>query len=389
MRDVRVNQRARKRLEAGHVWVYAGELDEAVQQVAEKTVQLRDATGRLLGSALLDRGGAVEARVYSRKAEPFDGVLLRRRLEQAAEWRERALERETTSYRLVFSEADGLPGLTVDRYDAAFFIQARLGVYVEEMSVILTFLQERFGAQKVILEDGAGARSVVEGEGGLAEYHLNGLQLEADLLTGQKTGTFLDQRENYRKVSEWVRRAGPRVSGSFRALDLFCNTGGFALHLAREGGEVEAVDRSREALAAVSANAARNGIAKVRPIASEVKNYFQAGLQARRRFAAVVVDPPAFVKSRQKLSEGMQGYFAVNLGALRLVDRGGIFATFSCSQAVSEEGLLEVVREAAGETRKELTVLEKLSQSIDHRQLLQVPETSYLKGFVFRVGDEK
>jgi 23S rRNA (cytosine1962-C5)-methyltransferase len=206
---------------------------------------------------------------------------------------------------------------------------------------------------------------------------MNGLDLTADLLKGQKTGIFLDQRENYRAAARYAR--GGRV------LDCFASTGGFALHLARHCESVEAVDSSGPALATAKANAEANSITNVEWREADVFDLLTGYASARRQYSTVVLDPPAFAKSRQKLEAAAAGYKEINLRALRLLGPGGILVTCSCSHHMSEAMLLEVVAQASLDANRPLRVLERRTQSQDHPILLTVPETLYLKCLVLEV----
>jgi 23S rRNA (cytosine1962-C5)-methyltransferase len=206
---------------------------------------------------------------------------------------------------------------------------------------------------------------------------MNGLTLRADLLHGQKTGIFLDQRENYLAASRYARGG--------RALDCFTSTGGFALHLAPRCEAVEAVDSSEPALATARANAAANGIANVNFHEGDVFDLLTGYTAARRQFSLIVLDPPAFAKSRQNLASAVSGYKEINLRALRLLGPGGILVTCSCSHHLTEATLLELVADAALDANRTLRVLERRTQSQDHPILLTVPETHYLKCLILEV----
>jgi 23S rRNA (cytosine1962-C5)-methyltransferase len=209
-----------------------------------------------------------------------------------------------------------------------------------------------------------------------AEVQMNGLELIVDLVTGQKTGVFLDQRENYVAVRRY---------GRGRALDCFSATGGFALHLSSVCESVEAVDSSAPALATLESNAKRNGIVNVTSRQAEVLEYLPSLVNARRKFDIIVIDPPAFTKSRSGLEGAARGYKEINLRALRLLDSGGVLISCSCSHHMSEAHLLEVIAAAALDCGKRLRVLERRTQSQDHPILLTVSETHYLKCLIFEV----
>jgi 23S rRNA (cytosine1962-C5)-methyltransferase len=208
------------------------------------------------------------------------------------------------------------------------------------------------------------------------EIAMNGLRWNANLLTGQKTGVFLDQRENYLAVERYARG---------RALDCFTATGGFAIHMASRCESVEAVDSSSAALATASANASLNGRENITFTQADVLDYLPGLVAARRTFDVVVVDPPAFTKSRSGLEGAARGYKEVNLRSLRLLQAGGILVSCSCSHHMSEGDLLELIASAALDSGKTLRVVERRTQSQDHPILLTVPETHYLKCLIFEV----
>jgi 23S rRNA (cytosine1962-C5)-methyltransferase len=223
-------------------------------------------------------------------------------------------------------------------------------------------------------------RKVLAGElSGIVEINVNGLALEVDPLGGQKTGVYLDQRENYLAASRYVR---PQT----RALDCFTSTGGFALHLARAGAVVDAVDSSGPALEAAKRNAARNGLAgQIRWKEADVPRLLKALTTGRQKYDIVVLDPPAFAKSRGSVADALRGYRDLHQRALQLIEPGGILVTCTCSHHVSEDMLVEVAAEAARQTGTKVRVLERITQSRDHPVLITVPETLYLKGLILQI----
>jgi len=208
------------------------------------------------------------------------------------------------------------------------------------------------------------------------EFQMNGLRLHADLLHGQKTGIFLDQRENYVAAARYARG---------KALDCFTSTGGFALHLAPVCESVEALDSSATALAVAARNAACNGISNIEFREADVFVALAAYASARRQFQTVILDPPAFAKSRSQVEDAIRGYKEINLRALRLLNPGGILVTCSCSQRLSESAFLELLAQASLDAGRQLRVLERRTQGLDHPILLTVPETHYLKCLILEV----
>ena len=320
--------------------------------------------------------------MLSRTVEPIDKSFFRRRLIQAISLRERVV-RDSNAYRLVFSEADLLPGLILDRY-GPFLVMQMLSQGMERCrDLIVHCLEELLQPAGILARNDASVRTLegLERETAVVAGHIpervpiemNGLKLEADLLRGQKTGAYLDQRENYVAAANHARG---------RILDCFTAAGGFALHLARRADSVEAIDSSAPALATAQANARANQIDNIQFRQADVFD-FLSGIE--RRYSMVVLDPPAFAKSRKQLDDAARGYKEINLRALRLLDAGGILVTCSCSQHVSEAMLLQIVAEAALDAGKTVRVLERRTQAADHPILLTVPETLYLKCLILEV----
>ena len=366
--------------------MYRGELQEEVAADHQEEALLVDERGRLLGSALIDGASPVPARLYSRREEAFDLKLIESRLEVAAAWRKRVVGAGNTGYRLVFSEADGLPGLTVDRFGPSLALQLNLRNYGpfagDIVSALGGMIQEGPAIDCAVIEV-QGVRSLLVGEADKSRpiYELNSLHFEADLLEGPKTGAFLDQRENYQAAVQWVDRLG--IGG--RGLDLYSSSGGFAMNLAAKLSKVDAVDSSKSAVTRIEANCRRNAIENVRAIEADVKQFLRGLAQARQRYDCVIVDPPAFAKQAKQKEEANRAYYELNLRALSAVAPSGLYVSCSCSHAISESDLVTIVREAASESRRTLTLLEKRTQSLDHREILTIPETGYLKCLYFCV----
>jgi 23S rRNA (cytosine1962-C5)-methyltransferase len=287
----------------------------------------------------------------------------------------------------VHGEADLLPALIVDRYADYLVIQTLDQGMDAAKPVIASCLAEIFEPRGIVARNDVAVRAkeqlplestVLAGEiPATVPVQMNGLRMRADLLHGQKTGIFLDQRENYRAAARYARGG--------RALDCFTSTGGFALHLAGKCESVEAVDSGSQALATARANAADNAIANVEFREADVFELLARYSSARRQFSMVVLDPPSFAKSRQNLDAAIRGYKDINLRALRLLSSGGILVTCSCSHHLSEAMLLELVAEASLDANRTLRVLERRTQAQDHPILLTVPETHYLKCLILEV----
>lgn len=311
--------------------------------------------------------------------EPIDAAFFKRRIEAATAYRGRVVE-DSDAYRLIYSEADLLPGLIVDRYADVLVMQALDQGMDRATDLLIRCLCEVADASAIILRNDAVVRKheslPLESRTAFGEVPdrvaicMNGMALEADLLHGQKTGVYLDQRENYRAVARWAHG---------RALDCFTSTGGFALHIAPRCESVLAIDSSEPALETARRNAARNGIANVVFEQADLFDFLSAQGGSRAAYSTIVLDPPAFTKSRSAVEGAARGYKEINLRALKLLEPGGILATCSCSHHMSEAMLLEIVAAAALDAGRTLRVLERRTQSADHPILLTVPETLYLK----------
>jgi 23S rRNA (cytosine1962-C5)-methyltransferase len=379
---VRVNRKAADRVADGHPWIFASDVADRGDAQPGDVVKVADPRGRPIGVAHYSSSSQITLRLLSSKPEPIDQEFFRRRLTAAIRHRERVVK-DSNACRLVFSEADLLPGLIVDRYGSCLVIQTLSQGMDRARDLIVHVLRELLAPTGILARNDAAVRkleslplevTVLHGE--IPEriaIAMNGLRLEADLLKGQKTGIYLDQRENYLAAASF---AGGRV------LDCFTSTGGFALHTARRAESVEAVDSSAGALATAEANARSNNITNIHFRQADVFD-FLSGLD--RRYAMIILDPPAFAKSRKMLDEAAKGYKEINLRALKMLDPGGILVTCSCSHHVSESMLFEIVAQAALDAGKTLRVLERRTQAADHPILLTVPETLYLKCQILEV----
>lgn len=387
MKRWKLSRKTSQRLEGGHVWVYRGEVDAELTPETLETVLLTDQRGRLIGSALVDGASPVPVRLYSRREQELDSEFVAGRIDSALEWRRQAVTDGSTGYRLVFSEADRLPGLIIDRFGSGLAVQCNVRNYNKYLETIVSKVRAEFepeGGIDCAVHEVGGERELFFGDIAKAKtiYRLNTLQFEADLLLGPKTGAFLDQRENYIAAELWAKKLA--ITG--RGLDLYSSSGGFALHLARVLDKVDAVESSKSAVSRIEENARRNELTNVRAIESDVKQFLRGLGQARLQYECVIADPPAFAKQVKQKEEATRAYFDLNLRALSAVASSGLFVSCSCSRAVSEYDLLTILREAAQQSRKALTLLEKRSQSLDHREVISIPESSYLKCFYFSVS---
>jgi 23S rRNA (cytosine1962-C5)-methyltransferase len=379
---VRVNRKAADRAASGHPWIFSSDVTDRGDAAAGDTVRVLDPRGRLIGAAHYSSTSQITLRMLSEKAEPAGKTFFMERLRAAIAHRERVVA-GSDAFRLVYSEADLLPGLIVDRYGPYVTLQTLSQGMDRARDLIVECLSELLTPAGILARNDASVRKleglpletkILAGEiPERVKIEMNGLALEADLLRGQKTGVYLDQRENYLAAARHARG---------RVLDCFTSTGGFALHAAARAEAVEAIDSSSTALATGEANARANGIGNVQFRQADVFE-FLAGIE--RRYSMVVLDPPAFAKSRRAVEDAVRGYKEINLRALRLLDRGGVLVTCSCSHHMSEAALLEIIAEAALDAAKTLRVLERRTQAADHPILLTVPETHYLKCLILEV----
>jgi 23S rRNA (cytosine1962-C5)-methyltransferase len=388
LNPVRINRKGADRIASGHPWVFLSDVVDAGQAQPGETVTVMDPKGRTLGTAHFSSTSEIKLRLLSTRVEPVDAAFLRKRILAAKLFRERVV-RDSDAYRLIYGEADQLPGLVVDKYDDYLTLQALDQGMDRCQADIVSELAGLLAPKGILARNDAPVRkreslpletNVVYGEvPETVSIRMNGLAWHADLRRGQKTGVFLDQRENYLAAA----RFHPAQRG--RALDCFTSTGGFALHLAPYFDSVEAVDSSAASLDLARRNAAANAVTNIEFREADVFDLLGGYASARRRFSMVVLDPPAFAKSRKTMDAALRGYKEINLRALELLEPGGVLVTCSCSHHVSEADLLETVAAASLDAGRRLRVLERRTQSSDHPILLTVPETLYLKCLILEV----
>ncbi len=385
MHTVRVNRKGASRVASGHPWIFSSDILDRGQAAAGETVLAVDPSGAALGTAHYSDSSQISLRMLSDRVETIDRTFFLRRISAAEAYRKRVVT-DSEAYRLVHGEGDQLPGLVIDRYGDYFTLQTLDQGMDRAKAEILSCLEELFAPKGIAERNDVAVRKrealplqsgVVAGEvPETVPIRMNGLTLHADLLHGQKTGIFLDQRENYIAAARYVRG---------RALDCFTSTGGFALHLAARCESVEAVDSSESALRVARMNCEANGIGNIELREADVFELLAGHASAHRRFDIVVLDPPAFAKSRQNLEGAISGYREINRRALELLGSGGVLVTCSCSHHLSEAVLLEIVATASLDTGRKLRVLERRMQAQDHPVLLTVPETLYLKCLILEV----
>lgn len=390
--SVRVSPRGVNRLKDGHVWVYRSDIVSADGAAPGSLVQVTDHRGQFLGSALYSSTSQIAIRLISREAVSDFSALLRKRIAEAIAYRD-SIVRDSDAYRLIFSEADFLPGLIVDRYNDILSLQILTQAMDAEVvrTLVLSELIDKLHPVSVVERVDPRVRQLEElprrssglisGEKTATVFRMNGIQFRFEALEGQKTGAFLDQRENYAAAAQY---------GHGEALDVFCYQGGFAFHMASRCAHVTGVDSSRPALEVADQNAALN---RAQLKAGEIewieanafdllKDYSNGG----KHYDTIVLDPPAFAKSKRDLDAAMRGYKELNLRALKMLQPGGILVTCSCSYHVSPADFANMLADAARDARRTARLIEVRGQSRDHPITLNVPETAYLKCIIMRVS---
>lgn len=390
---ITVNHRGAARLRAGHLWVYRSDLVPPVDALAGSLVLVRDERKRVLGSALYSSSSQIAIRLLTSDAIGAEQLpaLLREHMVNAIEFR-RQVAHDTDSYRVIFSEADLLPGLMLDKYNDVLTLQALTQAFDRDdlRQLVLDCITKHFPGASVVERVDPHIRELeqlppresqlIRGESATTIFTLNGVQFHFDGLGGQKTGAFLDQRENYAAAARYAQG---------EALDCFTYQGGFALHLARVCQSVTAVDSSRPALEIAEQNEQLNRAAhktgEIEWMEANAFDLLKDYATAGRQYDTVVLDPPAFAKTKRNVPTALRGYKELNLRALKMLRPGGVLATCSCSFHVSESEFFEMFGSAAADAGRRVRILEKRGQAADHPSLLNVPETNYLKCVILSV----
>jgi len=386
----RVSRRGQDRIRAGHPWIYRSDV-AAVDAEPGDIVRVVADNERRLGWALFSSASQIVLRMVSTaaSAEPLDErEWLSERLNAAVEYRT-SLAIDSTAFRLVNGEADRLPGLVVDRYGddqgTVLVVQTLTQGMDRRIGLITELLVQQVAPRGILARNDPKVRrlegldeqvEVIYGEvADQIEVRDGALRLQVDVRRGQKTGLFLDQRENHAAAASYARG---------RALDAFTYHGGFALRLASRASSVLALDSSAPAIAATQANAHLNGLTNIETREVNVFDELRELETSSERFDTIVLDPPAFAKNKASVERAMAGYKEINLRALRILAPGGHLVTCSCSYNVNEEMFLAILEQAATDAHATVALVEKRMQSRDHPVLIGVPETHYLKCFVLR-----
>jgi len=386
---IKLRSKAERRVLGGHPWVFSNEIETTEGTVEPGcSCHIQSATGKFIGVGYYHPHSLIAARILSRQGEDIDQVeFFRNRIASALAYR-KSIYPDQDTLRLVFGESDFLPGLVVDRYGDVISLQLLSQGMERRRGQIVSALEELLAPIAIVARNDAGVRELeglpctVELLAGTLPDPLiireNSLKFVVDIMGGQKTGAFLDQKENHRALQG-------RVAGQ-RVLDLFCYSGSWSIHAASYGArQVTGIDISRGAISLAEENARLNQVATVCDFQAvdafeQLKTYMHRG----ERFGTIILDPPAFVKTKKKLPEAVRGYLTINRRALELLEPGGYLFTCSCSYHMGRELFLDTLRQAAVQSGRQVRLLEVRGQAYDHPVLLACPESDYLKCVVLQ-----
>ena len=372
-------------MHARHCWIYRSDVTNHSGAQAGNLVRVMDSHERVLGCALYSSRSQIALRMIAFEDVEIDRNFWLSRLASAERLRERVV-RDTTAYRLVYGESDLLPSLIIDRYNDCFVIQTLSQGMDALKQMWVELLAERYSPRAIVERNEARVRDleglprttgVVYGsDPGEFVVEESGVRLAVNLIEGQKTGAFLDQREN---------RIAARGYACGRALDCFTYQGAFALHLAREAEQVIGIDVSATAIVKARRNAEVNGATNIEFVEANVFDLLREMEQSGERFDVINLDPPAFAKNRASIEGAVRGYKEINLRAMKMLAPGGTLITSTCSYHMSEEGFLNVLADASADAGRGVQIVEKRTQARDHPVLISMPETYYLKCMILRV----
>ena len=376
----------RARILHGHDWVFSSEVLKVFGNPADgDVISLKDGKDRLIGSGIYNSKSQIVARRFSRRRQDLDIDFFRRRIAQASEYRDRR-DVDPKLRRVVWSESDGLPGVITDRYGDHFVLQTLTRAMDMRKDLITAAIVDVFGDVTIVERNDVSVRraeglelrkGILRGTASQITIEIEGVKLELDLLHGQKTGFYLDQRHNYGIVAEYARDR--------RVLDCFTNQGAFAFTCARAGAaEVTGVEESAENIAAANRNAVRNEV-KARWIEQDVFQFLRGAEKAGTQYDLIVLDPPSFTKTRSGLRDALRGYRELHMRAFKLLSKDGLLATFSCSHHVSDAAFSETITDALVDARRSARRLRRFEQAPDHPVLPAIPETEYLRGFLLEM----
>jgi 23S rRNA (cytosine1962-C5)-methyltransferase len=377
----------RARILHGHDWVFSSEVLKIFGSPADgDVISLRDGKDHLIGSAIYNSKSQIVARRFSRRKQDLDLDFFKRRIAQAAEYRARR-HVDPKLCRVVWSESDGLPGIIIDRYGEHFVLQTLTLAMDMRKELIARAIVDLFQAKNIIERNDAPVRQVegLEARTGILsgaatskiQIDINDLKFDIDLLHGQKTGFYLDQKANYEIIAQYAR--GRRV------LDCFTSQGAFALACARAGAsEVTGVEANTEGLEAARENAERNQL-RVQWIEQDVFQFLRGAEKRESQYDLIVLDPPSFTRTKSGVRDAMRGYRELHVRAFKLLSKDGLLATFSCSHHVNENAFAQMIAEALVDARRSARRLRRFEQSPDHPVLPTLPETEYFKGVLLEM----
>ena len=383
--EVSLIRRGVERWQKGHPWIYRADLNGDPGLQGGEVVRVTDSRGWFLGKAFYSKASKISLRWLSLEDVAIDAKFFAERIRRADELRSTTLPGQTT-YRAIHGEADLLPGLVVDRYGDYLSIQFLVKATEERKAMLLELLVAHFKPKGCVnrsdvsvrlLEGLTPEKGVLYGEVPTTVPIAEGsVQLQVDLLGGQKTGTFLDQRDNHLMAAEYAFG---------ETLDCFSYLGGFALQLAQKATQVTAVEISNTACAQIVAHASSNGLANLKVIEANVFDYLRDTLDEGKKFDTIVLDPPSFAKNKDAIASAIRGYKEINLRAMQLLRPGGYLITASCTYHIDELAFEEMLHAAASDAKKQVQIIERRGAGKDHPVLLNLRETRYLKCYVLRV----
>jgi 23S rRNA (cytosine1962-C5)-methyltransferase len=383
--QVQLLRRGVDRWQGGHPWIYRADLNGDPGLPGGEVVRVTDGRGWFIGKAFYSKHSKISLRWLTYEDIPVDEDFFRQRLAAADAMRRKALPGETT-YRVVHGEADQLPGLVVDRYGDYLSVQFLVPAMEARKELIADLLTGLFKPKGIVNRSDVGVRALegLQPEKGLLRGELPGpvsfdeglVRMRADLLEGQKTGAFLDQRENHVVASQYA---------TGEALDCFSYVGGFALQLATRAQRVTAVEISEAASAQLRENAAANRLTNLDVVVANAFDFLRDAVDEGRRFDTIVLDPPSFAKNKDAVAAALRGYKEINLRAMQLLRPGGYLLSASCTYHVDEQAFEDMLASAAADARRRVQIIERRGASKDHPVLLNLRETRYLKCFVLRV----
>lgn len=384
--SVSISKKGIDRWKAAHPWIYKADVEKApVDLQGGEVVRVTDHRGWFVGQALYSKESQISLRWLTWDDAVIDEAFFKTRIERADELRRRVLPDEN-AYRVIHGEADLIPGLVVDRFGDYLSVQFLHKATEQRKQLLTDLLVKHFKPKGIANRSDAHVR-VLEGltqEKGVlygdvpssVTYREGHITCDVDLINGQKTGAFLDQRDNHVMAGEY---------GGGDALDCFSYTGGFALQLALKSQNVTAVEISESACAQITANAKRNSLTNVTAVAANAFDYLRDTLDEGKRFDVIVLDPPSFAKTKKAIEPATRGYKEINLRAMQLLKPGGILITASCTHHVPEERFEDMLDSAAADAKRRVQIIEKRGAGKDHPVMLSLRETRYLKCFVLRV----